>query len=433
MEFVQNKVVPLLLIFALAASPYCFGLQLGPVCLTPTTVSLALAAFLTIITRLCASLPLIPLFAFSQPTVIATLAYFGVGLWSGTYASDQFAFYKEIVQRTTIIFLPLFGISMGLRTINQAKNMLLAYLPVCGVVAVIASAAAVSSKFEDPVYIMGLHKNMTASLCATMAIIVVAHLITSRRPKVTIPLIKLKVKNRPLFAALLALSLLAIVAAQGRGGMLEVVAGTYAILFAMKAKPKTLIKFTIICIVGIAIIYKCLPEKAIEHVVDTKRHSANAVRLDMWTEMGRHFMKQPFSAVGWGNVYVSETGYAYYDLACVLLFDWMQMGIFGAVALMIMIACSAALGLWTGRRINPYTAEGFVILAATGLVAGKFTHGMVDTFWIARGANLHTWTAIGTCLFVRLWLEQNGNRAGARSARVPVKARAKPLPAVSRT
>jgi len=404
MENIQSRIIGFLLIFAMAASPWCSGIQAGPVILTPSTVALLLAAIMTLYSRITASLPLVPLMAFKEPAVFSALVYFLIGMATWFVAEDKFALYKEIVQRTTIIWLPFFSVSMGLRRIEDAKRMLLTFLPTCAVVALVSTFAAITSKFEAPAFVLGLHKNMTASLCATMAIICIAYLITNKQPKIKVLMVKLN--NRLVMASLLVLALLGIVAAQGRGGVLEVGIALFVMLIAIRAKPSTLIKAIVICVVGGAVVYKLLPEKAVEHVVSTKLHSANQIRIEIWTDMAQNFMANPFIACGWGNPYVDSKGYFYYDLCCVLLFDWMQMSFIGAIALLFMIASSVVLAITTARRVNIHSVEGFVSLAASGIVAGKFAHGMIDTFWIARGANLHTWIAVGLCLFVKLLVDQ---------------------------
>jgi hypothetical protein len=413
MSSTQTKIIAYLLLLAMAASPVCNGYQLGPACITVTAVALASAALITAVSRLMNGLPLIPIEALKHPAVLATIAYFTVGVSTYFIASDKLSYYKEIVQRTTLIWLPLFSCSMGLRKLEHARNMLLSLIPTVGILCLISASAAVSSKFEQPAYVMGLHKNMTASLCATMAIICVAHLLTSKRPK--IKLWNFSLNNRLAFGGALALALLGIVAAQGRAGIVEVVAATYIMLICIRAKPMTLVKVSVVLAVGLAVAYFVLPEKAIEHVVSTERHSANQIRIYLWTEMGNNIMKNPFLACGWGNPYVDSTGYVYYDLANVLLFDWMQMGFMGALTLLIMMGTSVWMGMSAARQVTVNSMEGFISLAAVGIVTGKFVHGMLDTFWIARGANLHTWMAVGTCLFMWMWVQQNKIYAPAKT------------------
>ena len=134
-------------------------------------------------------------------------------------------------------------------------------------------------------------------------------------------------------------------------------------------------------------------------------------------------MENPFMASGWGNPFVDKRGWYYYDLACVLLFDWMQMSIIGAIALVGMVITSVGMALKAARRAAPHSVEGFVGLASLGIITGKFAHGMLDTFWIARGSNLHTWAAVGMALFLTLWLEQNQRSVSKAKAR-PVRATA---------
>ena len=414
----QSRLIAICLILGFALTPICNGITVGPVVVTPAASFLLLAAMLTVYARFANGLPIITESLIREPAVWSAAIYFAIGLCTGFVAEDKVSFIKEIIQRTTVIWLPVFGLSMGLRKAKYAQYLLLGYVGTTSVLAFVATAAAVTSKFDQPVYILGLHKNMTASLCATMGIICVAHLFTSK--KLFLGFKNFKVPNKLLFLGAFALAMMGILASQGRAALIEVVFATYLMLFAMRAKPKTMVLLTIAFIVGIAILFKVMPEKALEHVVTTQRHSANAVRLELWTDMWHNFMEDPFHACGWGNPFIDKRGWFYYDLACVLLFDWMQMSIVGAIALIFMMIFSMRMVLITARRASPHSIEGFVGLAAVGIVGGKFAHGLLDTFWIARGANLHTWIGVGLGLFLKLWLDQNQS-SKRRVEKIPTK------------
>ena len=71
------------------------------------------------------------------------------------------------------------------------------------------------------------------------------------------------------------------------------------------------------------------------------------------------------------------------------------------------------------------TTLAFINLVGLGVVCGRFTHAMVDTFWIGRGVTLTTWAAIGMLIFVKLYLDQTSKqktiKGNVRSGTAPIK------------
>jgi hypothetical protein len=97
---------------------------------------------------------------------------------------------------------------------------------------------------------------------------------------------------------------------------------------------------------------------------------------------------------------------AFADVANVFLFDWMQMSILGGIATLSLIIFSIKQCLDNARRMPIHTYLSFVNLVALGIICVRFTHGMLDTFWIGRGCNLATFMAIGISVWVKLMLDQ---------------------------
>ncbi len=256
--------------------------------------------------------------------------------------------------------------------------MFLCYIPGATVLSIIAFKTARSAGFENPVYLLGLHKNMTAGLSGTLAIICIAYILTSRRKFLEI--YNIKIPNKLVSIMLAPAGLLGILAAQGRAGLVEVLSATLIMFIAVRVKKRTVIATVVACVLAGAVLYKMMPHGAKEHFIDTKRHSANAVRVAIWTDMVTYFRKHPLEARGWGNPLIDEHGFYYYDVACVLLFDWMQMGPLGAVALVGMMITSVKCGLDNSKWIPPNSQEGFVNTAGVGIATGKFIHGILDTF-----------------------------------------------------
>lgn len=420
-----NRIIPCLIMAAMATSAWCIGIPVAMVQLTPTAIFLALAALLTGLTRLAREAPLFPIEALKKPAVWTAAIYFTIGLTTYFQAGDKGLYLKEIIQRTILIWVPMYCTSVGLRSLDQVKSFLLWYLPAGALISIISTGTAISGGFATPVYLLGLHKNMIAGLCGTMCLITIGHLLTSQRAKVK--LLKWQVPNKPFYWGLTALGFLGIVAAQGRGGLVEVACGTFIMLIAIRARATTLLKTAGLCVMVLVALYYLMPKSAIEHVVSMQAHGANAVRLQLWGDMWAHFQREPFSACGWGNPYIDPvTGWWYYDLACILLFDWMQMGMIGAIALLVMMFFSLKLGFDNAKEVDPHTMVGFVNTTGLGIAAGKFAHGMLDTFWIGRGHMFHVWTSIGVCLFVHLYLQQQSYQkmraSRASKARVRVGA-----------
>lgn len=414
MKPLQCTILALIIGGSLCFSIFTEGVSTGLVTVTATTALFVIGVSLTVLFRYSNGLPLIPACLFKEPAVISTLIYFAIGVGSGIFAADQKGYTKEVVQRTVIIFLPAYMCACGLRKTEHAKYILLAYAIFEIVLAGVTGRAGAESGFSDAVQAMNMHKNHLAGIAATMASIAVAILISGVK---FIKIWKLKIPGRILGGVGLALGLLAIVAAQGRAGFVSVVVATFMMLIAVRAKPQTLAAAFVTCVGGCYALLKILPEKAVEHVVSTSTHSANAVRIELWSDMLSIVCKNPFIASGWGNPYIDpQRGWYFYDLANVLLFDWMQMSVFGAIALLTMMFFTVKIGIDNARRIPRVSLLGFVNLAALGMLTARFTHAFLDTFWIGRGVTLQTWIAAGIMLYVKLLLDQQNKQTAASPA-----------------
>jgi hypothetical protein len=398
----------ILLAIAIAITPYCngpaFTAGINDATITPSACLLLLAAFTTALLRLKNGLPVVPLRFLREPAVIVTIVYFTIGVSTYFFAFLKIACIKEIVQRIMIIWVPLYAAALGLRKIDQAKLVLLWYPPFVTFLAALSICAGASGGFNRPVYILGLHKNMLGGLAASSVIICLAHLLTSRRPKIR--LLGMELPNKLIFGGVAALGLLSILADQSRGALMEVLVGFFAMLIAIRAKRSTIFKVAALVVIGALIVYKLLPEKAAEHVTTLEEHSANYVRVMLWTESWNRFLANPFFFTGWGNGFRDAHGNFYYDMVCVFFYDLMQMTMLGAVTLLVMIFFSIKIGFDNAKLLRVNSVEAFVNAAALGIVSGKFAHAMVDTFWIARGHTFHIWPCIGMTLFIKMWLEQ---------------------------
>jgi hypothetical protein len=402
-----------MVIIAMAATPILSGPVLAGRAIasgitpTITAVGLVLAAVVTVLFRMRDDLPVVPARLFKEPAVIATIIYFVIGVATFFVVTNRPAYYKEIVQRTVLIWVPFYACCFGLRKVEHLQKVLLWYLPLPTLLSLVSMLSALSSKFETPVYLLGLHKNQLSGLCATAAIISLSHLFTSKRP--TITLFNRQLPNKLTFLSITAINLLGIIATQGRGALLEVAVGGFMIMVAVKTKKSTLIKLAVAGLLLSVIAYKLLPEKAAEHVTGVEEHSANYERIVMWTDAWDRFVQNPFSMTGWGNGFYDDNGNYNYDMISLFFFDLMQMSIVGAVALLVMIALSIKVGIDNAQVIrNNNSPIAFINAAALAIVAAKFAHGMVDCFWVARGHTFHVWIGVGMMFFVKLWLDQQG-------------------------
>ncbi|HEY9712670.1 MAG TPA: O-antigen ligase family protein, partial [Chroococcales cyanobacterium] len=373
--------------------------------ITPSALGLLVGCAIVLYTRLEAGKPLVPLSFFTIPVVVATFVYFAIGLSTFSVAEDKFTFWKEVVQRTLIIMLPLYLFSMGPRKPEHLKTAILTLLPCCSVVCLVALQVARSVGFSKPVYVLGMHKNQIAGTCAVMGVIAVSCLLTSRSRK-----------KKLIFAGFLILACLGCLSTQGRAGLLCILISTVFMLVAIRAKWKTLLYFVLAVSISGAAILKMMPKEAIEHAVSTQKFSSNQLRVALWSEVYPMLAEDPWVAVGWGQPRQYGTQF-YGDVANVFLFDWMQMGILGGIALLVMIGCAVWLPLENAWRMPTNTLLSFINLVALGVIVARFTHGMLDTFWIGRGCNLTTWMAIGMTVFVRLLLDQNEQRRMIGSSR----------------
>jgi hypothetical protein len=169
-----------------------------------------------------------------------------------------------------------------------------------------------------------------------------------------------------------------------------------------------------------------MPKEVVEKAVSTKKFNSNELRLSLWSDVLPRLEKKPFRACGWGNPLVEGDKF-YYDMANVLLYDWMQMSIFGPIALLSVIFFAIKLGLDNARRMPITTTYlSFVNLIALGIICTRFMHGMLDTFWIGRGCTLCTFMGIGMMVYVKLLLDQQQqarrlSKHAAGSASTPQK------------
>jgi hypothetical protein len=203
------------------------------------------------------------------------------------------------------------------------------------------------------------------------------------------------------------------------------IVATSFMLIARGIPAKMMVKFVLsIALVTVAIVH-VMPKEVVEKAMSTKKFNSNEIRMRLWSEIYPLLIKKPLRAVGWGNALVIGDQ-VYMDVANVVLFDWMQMSIFGALALISVIVSAIHLTLNNARRMPKNTYLAFVNLIALGIICTRFMHGMLDTFWIGRGCNLATWMAIGLAVYVKLLLDQKDqmrriNNHAVSKTRVPQK------------
>lgn len=409
----QKVPVILAVAFALTVSPHGVSTPVGVI--TPPSMAFVVGVLLTFIDRSTAGKPLVPMVVWSRPVVIASLIYFAIGVLSGIYAADKFTWMKEVVQRIMIIILPMLLFSLTPKKPEQLRFAILWYLPLCFIIVIFAGNDASKTGLNEATYTFGMHKNQIAGSCSIMSTIAIAAMISSS---------KQKVKAIMVFFALAGA--IGCFASQGKAGLVCIIIAAMFMFIAARTKPKYIACFMITCVLAGAIMWKVMPDKAREHVVSTKKWSTTEIRLTMWSDILPVLQEEPFSAVGWGNamlkvIHGQEMYYG--DCANVLLYDWMQMSIFGPIALIAIIFFAVKEGLDNARRIPTRTLLAFLNLVALGIVCGRFTHAMVDTFWIGRGVTLTTWAAIGMLIFVKLYIDQTSSRKTVSStgyARQPV-------------
>lgn len=391
---VQKFVIPALMTCCLSLSLFANGFRTMLGYATITSIALAVGTFYILIKRASDNKPVIPLSLISVPVVAASLVYFSLGVLSFAVADNRDNCLREMIQRVLIIFLPTVVFSLGPRKPSDLKFAILAYLPICGFIAICALWDAHTHKFETPSFTLNMHKNHIAGSCSIMATIAVAALLTTN-----------VLKKRLIMVACLALALLGCVGSQGRAGFVCTIVATTVMMIVAKTRVRNVLIFIATVLIMGGALWKLLPEKAIEHVMTTKRHSANEVRIAIWSDIGPYLLNHPMTAVGWGNALVIGERF-HYDCANVLLFEWMQLSLAGPIALLSVILFGVKLGFDNAKRLAVNTLLSFINLVGLGIVCGRFTHAMLDTFWIGRGVTLTTWAGVGMLVFVKLYLDQ---------------------------
>ncbi len=411
MQKLKKYAIEIVLTCAFALTVLAHGIPTPIGYLSISTIAAGLGLLYTLKQRYDGQRPLIPPSLLSIPVVIATLVYFGVGLSSVAFADEPRFWLREVLQRTLIIFLPMFLFSLMPKKPGQLKWAILAYLPLCALLSIISIWDARSSGFAKPVYALGMHKNHIAGSCSVMATIAIAALLTTR-----------DLKRRYWMIFFLVVGTVGCVAAQGKAGMCCILIATAFMFIANGARVRNVLYFVVaVSLVG-TILWKIMPQESIDHVVSTKKFSTNEIRLTLWTDVVPVLIEKPFSAVGWGNILVKEDRY-YGDCANVLLYDWFQMTIFGPIALLGVIFFAVKLPFDNARRMPKTSLLAFINLVALGVICGRFFHGMVDTFWIGRGVTLVTWAAIGMSIFVKLYLDQLDSKKSISLIQTPLKPR----------
>ncbi|CAN5674135.1 hypothetical protein BH10CYA1_BH10CYA1_55100 [soil metagenome] len=395
----MKNIVPIILTGAFGLTLLAQGIPTPIGFVTISTLALLIGVGYIVKHRQSMGLPIIPVVVLKMPIVIASLVYFSLGVLSITLADNKFMCVKEMIQRVLIILLPMFVFCLVPRKPEDLKKVILQYLPVCGFIALVAAYDAHHSGFSKPAYTFGMHKNHIAGSCSIMATIAIAALLTSGN-----------LKRRMYMFVCLGVGLLGCVASQGKAGLCCIIVATTFMLIAHGAKPRNILYFVgSVLLIG-GVLWNFLPKEAIEHVVSTKKFSTNEIRMSLWTDVLPVLIKEPFTAVGWGNMLVKNDRF-FGDCACVLLYDWFQLTIVGALALVTIIILAIKLPLDNARRIPKNSPMAFVNLVALGIICGRFTHSMVDTFWIGRGVTLTAWAAIGMAIFIKLYLDQLQSRA----------------------
>lgn len=390
----KTYIVQIILTGAFALTILAHGVPTPVGFATISALSLGFGLIYTLRNRMVSGRPLIPIVLLSIPVVVATLFYFSIGLLSVAAADEPIFWAKEVVQRTLIIFLPMLVFSLTPKKPTDLKFAILAYLPICAVIAVISVYDARHSGFAKPVYALGMHKNHIAGSCSVMATIAIAALLTSS-----------DIKRKLLMIGFLGAGIVGCVASQGKAGLVCIIVATTFMLVGAGAQPRKILYFVISVLLVGSLLWNVMPKEAIEHVVSNKKFSTNEIRMSLWTDVLPALMAEPFTAVGWGNVLVKGDRY-YGDCANVLLYDWFQLTIVGPIALLAVIFFAVKLPLDNARRMPKTSLLAFINLVALGIICGRFTHAMVDTFWIGRGVTLVTWAAIGMTIFVKLYLDQ---------------------------
>lgn len=412
---IKKNIIPVILTCAYSMTILAQGIATPIGFATISSLTLGAGLLYTLNRRIQEGRGPIPLAVLSMPVVVASICYYLLGVSSIMFADQTFLCIKEMVQRFLIIMLPTLVFSLTPKKPDDLKFALLSYLPICGFVALVALYDAHHLGFAKPAFTLGMHKNHIAGSCSVMATIAVAAMLTSNEHK-----------KRMKMLVFLALGILGCVATQGRAGMVCIVVASALMLIAARAKVRNIAYFFLsILLVGL-VLWKALPQEAMEHVVSTKKFSTNEIRMSLWTDVVPELIKDPWSPVGWGNPLIKNDK-QYGDCANVLLFDWMQMSLLGPVLLLTIIFFAIKLPLDNARRMPTKGLLPFINLVALGVIAGRFTHGMLDTFWIGRGVTLVTWASIGIAIFVKLYLDQlavsNKRNLKASSATNLVRAR----------
>jgi O-antigen ligase len=390
----------------------CFvqGPQLGPTTVTCAAVLSLVGCIMICERRTRSHRPIITGQFLGQPAVLCCLFYYLVGIGSGLFASNIDGYVREVIQRAVIIILPLYLYVFGARRPRVITRALLFYIPAASALAAAVILFALKSGLSAPVYLFGMHKNAVGANCAHLVIICGAFLIAKQFPKLQLPLL-----------AILALGFLGIVGCQARAAMIGAILGLFLMMVAARVRLRNLVGMAITLAVGVGGLAFVLPQETVKSATSSARYSSVAIRENTWKYMSEKLSNDPLMCVGWGNQIVPTrtqiNRQIVADAASIFYYDWAQMSLVGLVAQIAMFCASLYLPFSSARRCPPASALASINLAALGIMAARFEHSYLDSFWIGRGPTLAAWAAVGMAIFVRLWLDQSGQIAWQKQRR----------------
>lgn len=406
-----------LVIAFFAGTVYTGGVSIGSFTATPAVVALIGAVALIVFMRLEDDKPLVSRPVLRVSLVVATLAYFAAGIISGIFADDRTLWAREVIQRMIIILMPMYAVVYGFRTPRDLMSMFVVFIPFGTLIATLCSLQGARSLFRAPVYLFGMHKNHVGGVCSISALICISFLLSNQFPR-----------RKKLILVALAICMLGIIAAQNRASLVGLVLGTCLMSIAIRANRIYIVAIGAAFIAGLGLLSIALPKEAIESAITTRRFSSNWERQMVWSFLAEKLMHDPFVCVGWGNSILIYGTWHVPDAASIFFYDWMQMGLDGVVAQIIMVGLAIWLPLYNARFLPRVSGLMAINNAAMAIVASRFLGAYLDSFWVGRGVSLATFAALGAIVYVRLCLNQITARNVQQQAAVSCGEAKKELP-----
>ncbi len=198
----------------------------------------------------------------------------------------------------------------------------------------------------------------------------------------------------------------ALLASMCRGAIIGTVVAMIAVAFLSKVKMRFLLPGSVAIVAAIILGIFFLPDdiKA-DRLMGNNKYSTVDDRLKETSIQFRYIELHPLQPLGLGVPLITETKQVFNDYTYVLVQDYLQLGFFGALALLISGGMGIQMALKNASRVPINSSAATINLAAFGIFVLYCIHANLDAFWSQLGDHSVPFVALGMIIFIKLWLD----------------------------